>query len=61
MEVFYCKMKQSGITNEEYKQALDCSNASGCETIKDYMVLYFKTDVLLSVDVLERLRDKCLV
>ena len=32
----------------------------GCETIEDCMMLYLKTDVLLSIDVFERLRDKCL-
>ena len=53
-------MKQSGITNEEYKQALDCWNESECKTIKDYMMLYLKTDVLLSVDVFEKFRDKYL-
>ena len=53
-------MKQSGITNEEYRQALDYWKEAGCETIKDSMMLYLKTDVLLSVDVFERLRGKCL-
>ena len=51
--------KQSGITDKEYKQAIDCWKNTGCETIKDYMMLYLRTDVLLSVDVFERLRDKC--
>ena len=59
-EAIYSKLKQSGITDKEYKQALDCWNDTGCETIKDYMMLYLKTDVLLSVEVFERLRDKCL-
>ena len=59
MEAFYSKLRQSGFTNEEYKQALDCSNESECEK-KNYMMLYLKTDVLLSVDVLESLQDKCL-
>ena len=59
-EAFFSKLKQSGITDREYKQALDCWNDTGCETIKDYMMLYLKTDVLLSVHVFERLRDKCL-
>ena len=59
-EAFYSKLKQSGITDKEYKQAIDCWSDTGCETIKDYMMLYLKTDGLLSVDVFERLRDKCL-
>ena len=59
-EAFYSKLKQSDITDKEYKQAIDCWNNTGCETIKDHMMLYLKTDELLSVDVFERLRDKCL-
>ena len=58
-EAFYSKLRQSGITDNEYKQAIDCWNSTGCKSIKDYMMLYLKTDVLLSVDVFERLRDKC--
>ena len=58
-EAFYSKLKQSGITDKEYNQAIDCRNNTGCET-KDYMMLYLKTDVLLSVDVFESLRNKCL-
>ena len=59
-EAFYFKLKRSSITDKEYKQAIDCWNNNGCETIKDYMILYLETDVLLSVDVFARLRDKCL-
>ena len=60
MEAFFSKLKQSGITDKEYKRAIDCWNNTGCKSIKDYMMLYLKTDVLLSIDVFERLRDKCL-
>ena len=59
-EVFFSILKQSGITCEEYKQALDCWKESGCGTIKDYLMLCLETVVLLSVDVFERLRGKCL-
>ena len=59
-EAFYFKMKQSCITDIEYKQAIDCWKDSKCETIKDYMMLYLKTDVLLSVDVFEKFRAMCL-
>ena len=58
-EAFYSKLKQRDITDKKYKQAIDCWNKTGCKSIKDYMMLYLKTDVLLSVDVFERLRDKC--
>ena len=58
-EAFYSKLKQSGITDKEYKQAIDCWNNTGCKTIEDYMMLYLKTNVFLSVDVFEKVRDKC--
>ena len=59
-ESFCSKLKQSGITDKENKQAIDCWNNTGYRTIKDYIVLYPKTDVLLSIDVFEKFRDKCL-
>ena len=59
-EPFYSKLKQNSITDKEYKQAVDCWNNTGCETIKDFMMLYLKTDVLLSVDVFEKFRNNCL-
>ena len=59
-EAFFSKLKRSGITDKEYRQAIDCWNKTGCKTIKDYMMLYLRTDVLLSVDLFEKFRDKCL-
>ena len=59
-EALYSKLNQSGITDKEYKQAFDCWRVTKCETIKDYMMLYLKTDVLLSVDVFEKFRAMCL-
>ena len=59
-EAFYSKLKQSIISDKEYKQALDCCDDTGCKTIEDHMMLYFKTEVLLSVDVFEKFRDMCL-
>ena len=59
-ETCYSKSKQSGITDKENKQAFDCWKDTKCETIKDYMMLYPKTDVLLSVDVFEKFRAICL-
>ena len=59
-DAFYSKLKQSSITDKENKQAIDCWNNTGFETIKDHMILYLLTDVILSVDVFEKFRDKCL-
>ena len=58
-EAFYSMLIESGITDKEYQQAIDCWNKTGCKTIKDYMMLCLKTDALLSVDVFEKFRDKC--
>ena len=55
MEAFYSKLKQCGKTNKEYQQAIDCWNNTGSKTIEDYMMLYLKTDVLLSVMFLRSL------
>ena len=59
-KAFYSKLKQSDTTDKEYKQAIDCWKDTKCETIKDYMMLYLKTDLLLSVDVFEKFRAMCL-
>ena len=59
-EAFYSKLKQIGITDKENKQAIDCWKDTKCEAIRDYMMLYLKTDVLLSVDVFEKFRVMCL-
>ena len=59
-EEFYSKLKKSGITDKEYRQPLDCWKDTGCKSIKDCMMLYLKTDVLLSVDVFEKFRAMCL-
>ena len=53
-------MKQSDITDEEHEKAKKCWEEGGCKTMKDYMLLYLKTDVLLSVDVFGRCSNKCL-
>ena len=34
-EAFYSKLKQSGITDKEYQQALDCWKQTGCKIIED--------------------------
>ena len=59
-EAFYSKLKQNGFTDKEYNKAIDCCKDTKCETIKNYMMLYLKTDVLLSVDVFEKFRARCL-
>ena len=36
-QAFYSNLKQSGITDKEYKQAIDCWNITGCKSIKKYI------------------------
>ena len=55
-ETFYSKLKQCGITDKEYNQAINCWNNTGCETKKDYMMLYLKTDVLLLLGVYQKVK-----
>ena len=59
-EAFYSKLKQNDITDKEYQMAIRCRNKTGCKTIKDYMMFFLKTDVLLSVEIFEKLRGKYL-
>ena len=56
-ETFHSKLKQSGITDKECERAIDCWNKTGFKSKKDYMMLYHKIDVLLSVVVFEKFRS----
>ena len=46
-EEFYSKLKQKGIHDEEYNQAIKGWNETGCKTIKNYMSNCLERDVLL--------------
>ena len=59
-EVFYSKLSGDGITNEDYKHALNVWNVFKMKTFKDYHELYNETDVLLLADVFENFRDNSL-
>ena len=59
-EAFYSKLSGKGISNKDYKHALNVWNTFKMKTFKEYHELYNITDVLLLADVFENFRDICL-
>ena len=60
IEEFYSVLTGEGISEEDYRHALEVWEVFGCETFKDYLELYNEIDVLLLADVFENFRDICL-
>ena len=58
-ETFYSKLKQEGISDEDYIKAKEVFD-NNCKTFADYTIMYLKQDVKLLSDVFEKLRDKCI-
>lgn len=57
---FYSNLNEEGVTDDDYFHA-DCVwNVFECSTLRDYLELYNKTDVLLLTDVFENFRDVCI-
>ena len=59
-EAFYSRLSGEGITDEDYKHALNVWDVFKMKTLKDYHDLYNKTDVLLLADVFENFRNNSL-
>ena len=59
-KAFYSRLSGEGITEEDYKHALNIWDVFKMKTIKDYHELYNETDVLLMADVFENFRNICL-
>ncbi len=56
IECFYSKMKEEGITEEQYAHACKVFRDQGCKSIEDYQNFYLRIDVLLLAEVFEEFR-----
>ena len=59
-EVFYSRLNDGGISDEDYVHAQKVWRIFKMEYFKDYHELYNKVDVLLLADVFENFRNICL-
>ena len=59
-QMFYSKLNDEHITNNEYAHAQKVWETFECKTLGDYHDLYVKTDVALLADVFENFRKLCL-
>ena len=59
-EVFYSKLSDVHISDDDYTHAQKVWATFGCKTLGDYSDLYCGTDVLLLADVFETFRKMCL-
>ena len=57
--MFYSKLNDEHIADEEYAQAQRVLEEFGCKPLGDYHDLYVKTDVVLLADVFENFRNLC--
>ncbi|XP_059225632.1 uncharacterized protein LOC106094284 [Stomoxys calcitrans] len=58
-EAFYNSMSDEECTVAEYQHAQQVWAKFNCESLKDYMELYLKADVLILADVFENFRALC--
>ena len=58
-EVFYSKLSDAHISDEDYAHAQKVWETFGCKTLGDYSDLYCRIDVLLLADVFETFRRTC--
>ena len=59
-EAFYSSFRGNGITDEDYRHALNVWDVFKMKTLHDYHNLYSETDVLLLADVFENFRNICM-
>ena len=59
IEMFYSKLSDEGINNEDYLHAQEVWKKFNCQTFRDYHNIYNIADVLILADVFENFRDVC--
>jgi hypothetical protein len=57
---FYSQLNGSHVSSDDYEHAKNVWSKFNCETLRDYLRLYLKVDILLQVDVFETFRDICM-
>jgi hypothetical protein len=57
---FYSRLNDEDISDDDYEHAHAVWKEFGCETFKDYHMLYNKSDVLQLADVFENFRNVCM-
>ena len=58
-KAFFSKLTGETISDSDYKHALAVWNKFGMKTLRDYHILYNKSDILQLCDVFENVRDVC--
>lgn len=56
---FYNKMTEKECLEKDYNHAIKVWNHFKCKTLKDYLLLYLQSDVLLLADIFENFRKIC--
>ena len=59
IDSFYSKLNETNITQEDYQHAQKVWDAFEMKTMRNYLDLYLKSQVLLLADVFESSRDVC--
>ena len=59
IDSFYSKLNDTNITQEDYQHSQKVWDAFEMKTMRNYLDLYLKSDVLLLAEVFESFRDVC--